>query len=186
MPERRNTFRIIAGRWRGRRLVFPELPGLRPTPDRVRETVFNWLIPIIDGSRCLDLFSGSGALGLEALSRGASHVTFVDSHNDAISQLRKNLQTLQIDSASWELADVNSYLQRPAQTFDIVFVDAPYRQALLSKTFAVLAKNAWLHPGSRVYFEHSRDEEAPKLPENWDLIRSKVAGQVAYHLVKCS
>ena len=185
MTARRNTFRVIGGQWRSRRLSFPEQPGLRPTPDRVRETVFNWLMPVIEGSRCLDLYAGSGALGLEALSRGARTVTFVDESADVMAQLKQNLQLLNVDTARLVQMDVRNFLSQTADVVDIVFADAPYHRGLLSETFSLLDTNAWLASESWVYFEHARDEEMPSLPESWKLLKSKTAGQVAYHLARC-
>ena len=179
----RNQLRIIAGEWRGRKIPFGEVEGLRPTPDRVRETLFNWLAPMIEGARCLDLFAGSGALGLEALSRGANQVVMLDQHPRVIKQLRDNLAILKCERAHVQQADALSYLQQtPPQPFDVVFLDPPYRKNLLAPCCELLSRQAWLANGARVYLEIESESALPALPANWELSRSKKAGQVAYHL----
>ena len=179
----RNQLRIIAGDWRGRKLSFADVEGLRPTPDRVRETLFNWLAPMIRGARCLDLFAGSGALGLEALSRGAAQVVMLDQHPKVIKQLQSNLQVLACDRAELKQTDALQFLQQPpTKPFDVVFLDPPYRKNLLAPCCALLDQQAWLASGARVYLELERESSLPDLPPGWELTRSKKAGQVAYHL----
>jgi len=179
----RNQLRIIAGQWRGRKLSFADVEGLRPTPDRVRETLFNWLAPMIEGARCLDLFAGSGALGLEALSRGAAEVVMLDQSAKVVRQLKDNLQLLACNRATVLQKEALSYLQQPSETgFDIVFLDPPYRKQLLSPCIAQLSQQQWVNPGARIYLELESKAELPILPDNWELTRSKKAGQVAYHL----
>jgi 16S rRNA (guanine966-N2)-methyltransferase len=179
--------RIIAGVWRGRRVEFPDLPGLRPTPDRVRETLFNWLQADIAGARCLDLFAGSGALGLEALSRGAAEVVFVETATAAAHALRAQLQRLGGERRAVVL-DLGAarYLRAPAAPFDIVFLDPPFGRGLLAETLAQLAAGPWVRDGGFVYLEHERAGEIPPLPAGWQLLRSKAAGEVAYHLAGVS
>ncbi len=180
----RNQLRIIAGEWRGRKLPFVDVEGLRPTPDRVRETLFNWLAPMITGARCLDLFAGSGALAFEALSRGAAEVVMLDQHPKVITQLRDNLALLKCSQASVQQADALTYLRQPppAKPFDVVFLDPPYRKDLLSPCCERLAQPGWLARGARVYLEIESEHALPTLPDGWELTRSKKAGQVAYHL----
>lgn len=177
-----NQLRIIGGVWRSRRLQFPDVEGLRPSTDRVRETLFNWLQPLIEGSRCLDLFAGSGALGLEALSRGAARVEFVDRHPKVISTLRSNLKLLGSEAGIVVKADALNYLQADPHPFDIVFLDPPFRQDLLQPCLHLL-NQGWLASGARLYIETELEQGEPELPEGWELLRSKKAGQVAYHLV---
>ncbi|MGB5261053.1 MAG: 16S rRNA (guanine(966)-N(2))-methyltransferase RsmD [Gammaproteobacteria bacterium] len=179
-----NQLRIIGGRWRGRKLPFAAMPGLRPTPDRVRETLFNWLAPVIQGSRCLDLFAGSGALGLEAASRGAAEVVMVDHAGEAVGALREQLAVLGADGVDVIQADIVQWLQRPAQVFDIVFLDPPFRQGLLAESMHLLAANGWLAADACIYIEAEKDLQ-PDLPEGWELYRSKQAGQVDYRLARC-
>lgn len=181
MPS--NQLRIIAGEWRGRKLSFANVEGLRPTPDRVRETLFNWLAPLIEGARCLDLFAGSGALGLEALSRGADEVIMLDQSAKVIKQLKDNLSLLNCDRATVKQGDALHYLQQsPEKGFDVVFLDPPYRKNLLSPSIDKLQQHGWLKNGTRVYLEVESEAELPPLPDNWELTRSKKSGQVAYHL----
>lgn len=181
-PGTSNTLRIIGGEWRGRKLRFADGEGLRPTTDRVRETLFNWLQPVIAGARCLDLFSGSGALGLEALSRGAAEVTFVDTNPRAIAALKENLALLQVDNAQVVRSDALAFLRGDPQVYDVVFLDPPFRRELLQPALKRLGEGGWLAPGSRVYIELESELDEPELPEGWEMLRSKRAGQVAYHL----
>ncbi len=175
--------RIIGGCWRGRRLSFPPVSGLRPTPDRVRETLFNWLAPVIAGARCLDLFAGSGALGIEALSRGAAEVVFVERHPVIAQGLKENLDRLGSASTQVEQADVLLWLQGQAQPADIVFLDPPFAADLLNPVCATLEEKRWLTPGARLYLESERDLQTLSLPQDWEIIREKTAGRVSYRLI---
>jgi 16S rRNA (guanine966-N2)-methyltransferase len=177
--------RIIGGLWRGRKLQFVETPGLRPTPDRVRETLFNWLSAEIHGSRCLDLFSGSGALGLEALSRGAGHCVFIDTAGTAITAIRQHLDLLDCNSADTCQCDGLRWLQDtpiPDQAFDIVFLDPPFQQNLLAPACELLEARAWLAATAHIYLESGVREENPVVPPGWELKREKQAGEVRYQL----
>lgn len=178
----RCELRIIGGLWRGRKVRFPPLPGLRPTPDRVRETLFNWLAPRIAGARCLDLFAGSGALGLEALSRGAAHVTFVETDAAAVRSMRGLLATLAPGQATVVRADARHWLEGAPGGYDVVFLDPPFGSGLLEAALAALAAPGWLAPGAFVYLEQPASAGAPPLPASWRLHRSGRAGDVGYHL----
>ncbi len=208
-PAGRNSVRIIGGAWRGRRIVFPDVEGLRPTPDRVRETLFNWLQHDMAGSHCLDLFAGSGALGLEALSRGAAEVLFVESAPAAARALQEHLlhfggtptggglrsagadrrglleqgrgrvgqgQVMQMGAAR--------YLRGTPQPFDIVFLDPPFGSNALTEYVPLLDAGAWLKAGALVYLENERAAGVPALPARWELLKSKWAGEVGYHLAR--
>lgn len=175
-PRPAGSIRLIAGQWRSRKLPVPDLPGLRPTPDRVRETLFNWLAPVIQGSRCLDLFAGTGALGLEAASRGAAEVWLVEQDPRAVRQLRENVDRLQASQVRVVAAAVAPILaQPPPQPFDIAFVDPPYAAGLLPAVLADLAAGAWLRPGGWLYIEWPQHEPAPLPDAPW---RSLSAGAV--------
>lgn len=176
-------FRIIGGEWRGRRLPILSRGGLRPTPDRVRETLFNWVSPVVSGSRCLDLFAGTGALGLEALSRGAAAVTFVENDPPTSRGIRDALELLQCERAEIVTGDVLSVLSAPARPFDLVFVDPPYALDLLPRVCTALGRG-WLSPTARVYLEAPAERGRPELPPGWVLARSARAGQVGYHLAR--
>jgi 16S rRNA (guanine966-N2)-methyltransferase len=180
--SQRGSVRIIGGRFRGRRISFPPLASIRPTPDRVRETLFNWLQPVIADARCLDLFAGSGVLGLEALSRGAAHVVFVDREPAVASHLRDTLRTLGADATSVRASDAMRFLQTPSECFDIVFLDPPFAANVLDEVCAHLAAG-WLAPGAYVYLECPAGSALPELPPGWAVHRSKRAGQVGYHLL---
>lgn len=175
--------RIIGGQWRGRKLKIPQVPDLRPTPDRVRETLFNWLAPIIHGARCLDAFAGSGALGFEALSRGAAHVVMVDASATAVQLLQEELQLFKADNAEIYRADLPHQLQRPHQPFDIVFLDPPYQANILLPCCFYLEEQGFLAASATIYLESDELLNPADLPPNWTLLKSKRAGQVAYHLV---
>lgn len=150
--------RIIGGVWRGSRVDFPEVPGLRPTPDRVRETLFNWLSPLLPGSRCLDLCAGAGALGLEALSRGADSVCFVDAAEASIVAINATLNRLPAaGEGTCVHADARTFLAAgPGGTSrpDIIFLDPPYDSGLVTPLLTALASEGWLTPGQRIYLEH--------------------------------
>ncbi|MBE0485673.1 16S rRNA (guanine(966)-N(2))-methyltransferase RsmD [Marinobacter sp.] len=177
--------RIIGGDWRSRLLRFPDAGGVRPTPARTRETLFNWLNFHIAGSHCLDLFAGSGALGLEALSRGAARVTLID-HTPALARsLRDNLRLLKSEKGDVHCQDVESYLgTRQGAPFDIVFMDPPFRQSWLERLFPLLESGQWVRPGGWVYVEHESELTTPAAPHAWQLHRQKTAGQVTYSLYR--
>jgi 16S rRNA (guanine966-N2)-methyltransferase len=179
-----NRLRIVGGRWRGSRIVFPPLAAIRPSPDRVRETLFNWLQQPIVGARCLDLFAGSGALGLEALSRGAAHVTFVDREPQIGRHLSQTLQRLGSGDATVVVEDALRFLSRPPQPFDIVFLDPPFDLGLLEQAGSRL--QGWLAPGAYIYVECPAERSLATLPVQWRVLRTKRAGQVGYHLLRAS
>lgn len=186
-PQGAGELRIIGGRWRGRKLRFPSAPGLRPTPDRVRETLFNWLMMDIQGARCLDLFAGSGALGLEALSRGAASAVFLDRDRGAVEAIRGHLAALEVGSPSLvQQADGLRWLQEqhPGEPFDVVFLDPPYDLALLEPACQLLQARGWLAPGAWVYVERRTQGPRPALPACFRPHRVKEAGQVAYELYR--
>lgn len=174
--------RIIGGQWRGRKLPVPDSPGLRPTTDRVRETLFNWLAPYLVDARCLDCFAGSGALGLEALSRYAAKATLLEMERGVAQQLQKNLATLKASNAQVVNTNTLNYLNQPGEPYDIVFVDPPFRKGLLEETLKLLETQGWLASGAMVYVESEVENGLPPVPANWRLHREKVAGQVAYRL----
>lgn len=182
--RQQNTFRIIGGVHRGRRFEFPGDAEVRPSPDRVRETLFNWLQPVIAGGRCLDLYAGSGALGLEALSRGAAHAEFVDRNAAATRAIREHVGRLCVGAkARVNTSDVPAFLRSPPpKRFDIVFVDPPYAAGLLAPTLAALAAGEWLSAGARIYIECAARDGAPALPSGWTLRKEGKAGEVGYFL----
>ena len=182
--------RIIAGEWRGRRLRFPAGPDIRPTPDRVRETLFNWLAPHLRGARVLDLFAGSGALGLEALSRGAAHAMFIDADPRAIAALRGHFDDWRVGAGRAEAlrtdaaAFVAATPRAGVSPFDIVFLDPPFAARLWSPVAERLEHNGWLAPGAFVYMEAPARAPPAGLPPSWQLWREGKAGEVGYHLFR--
>ena len=159
------------------------MPDLRPTGDRIRETLFNWLQAEIPGAVCLDLFAGSGALGLEALSRGAEQVVFVDSHSKVIQQLKENCSIVNCVSAELFKGEAQQYLQRsPNQAFDVVFLDPPFRLNMLTEIASLLESKGWLKSHASIYVEMDLATTNVKMPESWKLAKEKQAGQVKYQL----
>jgi 16S rRNA (guanine966-N2)-methyltransferase len=184
-PTGRNSVRIIGGTWRGRRVHFPDLPTLRPTPDRVRETLFNWLQHLILETRCLDLFAGSGALGLEALSRGAASVVFVEQLPAAARAVQEQLVRFGGETKG-RVMEIGAarFLRAPGEPFDIVFLDPPFGKDALAEYVPMLDAGGWVRAGGLVYLESERIGGQPKLPEHWELLKSKSAGEVGYHLAR--
>jgi 16S rRNA (guanine966-N2)-methyltransferase len=181
----RNSVRIIGGAWRGRRVNFPDLPGLRPTPDRVRETLFNWLQHSLTATRCLDLFAGSGVLGLEALSRGAAESVFVEQVPAAARTVQEQLKRLGADSKGRVMEmGATRFLRTPTKPFDIVFLDPPFGTGALTEYVAQLDLGNWVNVGGLVYLENERTAGIPCLPAHWELLKSKSAGEVGYHLAR--
>jgi 16S rRNA (guanine966-N2)-methyltransferase len=180
---RARVLRIIGGTWRGRKLRFPAAAAIRPTPDRVRETLFNWLGAATPGARCLDAFAGSGALGLEALSRGAAHVTFIEQDAAAAAALRERLAQWGAGNALVVRADALRHLAAPPPThpYDIVFLDPPFAAGLLGRAAALLERG-WLREAALVYVECAAREPLPSLPASWQPLKAKQAGEVGYHL----
>jgi len=185
-----NNYRVIAGKWRSRKLALEPNAQLRPTPDRVRETLFNWLGEAVVNAHCLDLFAGSGSLGMEALSRGAASCDFVDTDGKSLRQVQANLEMLAVTkeqactykkTAKAFLSDRVTADTLPKKHYDIVFLDPPFRQNLIENTLASL--EPLLKLGSYLYIEIEKSTVLPELPENWRVIRDKTAGQVRYHLL---
>lgn len=174
--------RIISGRWRGRKLPVHDVEGLRPTTDRVKETVFNWLAQDIPHARCLDLFAGSGGLGFEALSRSAEKVVMLELDKKAHQQLINNIKTLQSDDVEAINTDALSYLTNPGTPFDVVFIDPPFRKDLLTNTITQLENNGWLTDNAMIYIETEKELSDIETPAHWRLHREKIAGQVCYRL----
>lgn len=183
MPASHNQVRIIGGCWRGRRIKFPAIEGLRPTPDRVRETLFNWINPVIYGARCADLFAGSGALGIEALSRGAKEVVFIEKQPQIARSLQQNLEILGVEQPQVERTDVLRWLSAgPAKPFDMVWLDPPFNKNLLKPVCDILEQSGWLAPGAYIYLEMEHKLN-PNLPQTWRVEKQKTAGQVDYWLL---
>jgi 16S rRNA (guanine966-N2)-methyltransferase len=180
--------RIVGGSLRGRKLGFPDIPGLRPTPNRVRETLFNWLAPHIGGMRALDLFAGSGALGIEAISRGASSAVLVESNPAAAKQLRESVLRLGLGNARIESADAVAYLKRTMSPggegpFDLIFLDPPFDSGLQEPALTLISRSGALASGGFCYMEVPRRTAPAPLPDGWTLHRSGTAGEVGYHLL---
>jgi 16S rRNA (guanine966-N2)-methyltransferase len=176
-----NQVRINAGVWRSRLLKFPDVEGLRPTPERVRQTVFNWLGQDLTGKSCLDLFAGTGAFGFEALSRNAKNVLMVESSTIAYKALMQNKTLLKAENSQIMHQDALQFLARNTQKFDVIFCDPPYNKAWFDKLLPIL--NQHVSEGGVVYAEA---EFEIKPTENWQVTKQSKAGNVYYHLLKCS
>lgn len=184
-PAATGKLRIIGGEWRSRQLPVLDLPGLRPTTDRVRETLFNWLQNDIPGARCLDLFAGSGALGFEAASRGAGSVTLLELQPAAADQLVENMQLLQAQQMQLVRTNALNWLaQYQGQPFDLVFLDPPFDSDLLEPAVRCLHQKQLLSNDACVYIECDADQPLPELPPGWQLTKQKKAGQVSYYLIR--
>jgi 16S rRNA (guanine966-N2)-methyltransferase len=176
--------RIVAGNWRSRLLEIADVPGLRPTSARIRETVFNWLAPRIAGARCLDLFAGTGALGLEALSRGAADCVFVEKSAKAAKTLRANIVALQAENAVVHETKAAKFLrQGSAEPFEIVFLDPPFAADILSDLCRLLEESSILADNARIYIEEDRSQPELMLPELWQVMKTKNSGNVRYSLL---
>ena len=190
VPSATGQIRIIGGDWRGRKLPVLNADGLRPTSDRVRETLFNWLQFDVPGARCLDVFAGSGALGFEALSRGAKQVTLLELNAANANQLNQNLVTLQAlhaqvvqtDSLQWL---VNNAENPPADSYDVIFVDPPFNQGLMQPTVDLLFKSGLLKSGQAcLYLEQEKQLDWPNLPKEWLCVKEKTTSQVKFGLFR--
>jgi 16S rRNA (guanine966-N2)-methyltransferase len=179
MHSNKGILRIIGGTYRSRRLKIPVRPGLRPTPDRVRETLFNWLGQELSGLACLDLFAGSGALGFEAASRGAAQVVLVEKDRVALAGLERNRALLGAAQVQVHGADASAFLSRAGEKFDVVFLDPPFRQNALPALLQALP--ARLAAGARVYVESDVPVAAP---QQWTELKRARAGQVSYQLLR--
>ncbi len=177
------TLRMIGGQWRHQQITFPDTPGLRPTHDRVRETLFNWLTPYIEGASCLDLFSGSGALGFEALSRGAKQVSFIDNNKPVLEALQKNAEKL--GAERYEIVFGECPERMPALGFapyDTVFLDPPFNQNLLAPSAIWLEESGYLNDEAYIYVEVEKEKAPPSLPANWLLKKEAKTSSLAYYL----
>lgn len=176
------AIRIISGKYRGRRLPVKDVEGLRPTTDRVKETVFNWLMPYCTDANVLDCFSGSGGLAFEALSRHAKFATLIEKDKSAAQQITENIQLLQIENAKMIHGDALQTLSQVGTPHDLIFVDPPFRRDFCTQVCLNLEENNWLSDGAVVYLENEVEMGLPEVPTNWSLLKEKIAGQVAYRL----
>lgn len=176
-----NRLRIIGGEWRSRLIEFPDVESLRPTPDRVRETLFNWLGQTLYGKTCLDLFAGSGALGFEALSRGAERVVLVESASEGVAALKQNAAKLAAQNLQIHHGDALQYVRGKPEAFDVVFLDPPYKLGLDAELLKLLP--AALKPGGVVYLE---DDKPLEISEPWQVIKNSRAGKVFFALITLS
>lgn len=182
-----SQLRIIGGKWRSRKIKFypaPELQ-LRPTPNRVRETLFNWLMPVIQGSRCLDSFAGSGALGFEALSRGAKSVVMIDQSAKITEILKENAAILKTENLEIYTGQFAMIMENNKfSPFDIVFLDPPFKQDLIKENAEILEQKNLLAENAYIYIEAEPELKPLPIPSNWEIVREKKAGKVKYYLVK--
>ncbi len=184
MPAKRGQLRIITGKWRGRKINFVDRPQLRPTSDRIRETLFNWLQPYVQNANCLDLFAGSGALSFEALSRGAKHAVMIDRDPQVITALKMNIEKLAAaEQVTLIQTDPLTQPIKLAQTFDLVFLDPPFQQKLLAPSIAWLIDNNLLAQHSKIYIEAEKNLLELPIPAKWHIMRDNIAGDVRYSLI---
>ncbi|CAD6512652.1 16S rRNA (guanine(966)-N(2))-methyltransferase RsmD [Candidatus Profftia tarda] len=184
VSQNSRKIRIISGLWRGRKFSTPDMPGLRPTKDRIRETLFNWLAPVIKGTRCLDCFAGSGSLGFEALSRHAAHATLLEYNHIIAAQLKKNVALINTDKVTVQHTDALKWLLCPGIPYHVAFLDPPFRKGLLPETVMLLENNGWLTEHAYIYVESETENSPKNIPLHWNVYRKKVSGQVSYSLYK--
>jgi 16S rRNA (guanine966-N2)-methyltransferase len=186
LQDKLTKLRIISGKWRNRKLDFIHNINLRPTPERIRETVFNWITDYIHNAKILDCFAGSGIFAIEALSRGAARASIIDNSIDAINNINKNVNKLGIDNIDVIYQDCLLYLKANKQNikYDLVFIDPPFHQNMLKKTCTLLHDNKFIHKNSLIYTETERDIGNAEMPENWKLIKSKASKSIRYQLWK--
>ena len=177
--------RIVAGKWRSCFLPVIDEPGLRPTSERIRETLFNWLLVHVEGADCLDLFAGTGALGIEALSRGASFVCFIENVPKVATAIREAASTLETSDAVVWVADAMAWLgEAKPQPFDIVFLDPPFAADYYAELCRLLSERHWLAESAYIYIEQDSKQALPELPDGWETIKQKIAGNVRYSLIR--
>ncbi|PKF61933.1 16S rRNA (guanine(966)-N(2))-methyltransferase RsmD [Psychromonas sp. psych-6C06] len=175
--------RLISGKWRGKKLPVKDIQGLRPTTDRTKETLFNWLMHNINDANCLDCFSGSGSLAFEALSRYAQKVTLLEKDKSVVKQLRENLTVLNAENGCVIEGDTIQFLQQTAQQqYNIVFIDPPFNNALVEPCCEALLQNGYLAPDALIYIERESELTHLNLPESWQLLKEKSTSQVTYQL----
>ena len=186
MSSKVSNLRIIAGKWRSRKISFVQLKGVRPTKNVCRETLFNWLAPVIVGANCLDLFAGSGALGFEALSRGAKQVTMVDSLMQVIHKLKENAESLQANNIDFYCAQIPERINKiPKQHFDIIFLDPPFHCGLIKSTCEKLLDSGYLAKSSLIYIESEKELDVENIkPASWQILRKKISGMVGSYLLQ--
>lgn len=181
---RPGRLRIVAGKWRSRLLEIADEASLRPTSERIRETLFNWLAPDIHAAACLDVFAGTGALGLEALSRGAARAVFVENSHKAAAILQSNIASLDARDASvFEVDAMTLLAHSPTDQFDIVFLDPPFAADLYDELCRLLEERDWLARPARIYLEQPRNARRPEFPASWEVLQEQTAGQVRYFLL---
>jgi len=176
-----NKLRIIGGQWRSRQLPFPDVQGLRPTTDRVRETVFNWLMPYLPGANVLDVFAGSGALGFEALSREADNAVLLEKDSKAAKMLKENTALLKANAQVFQTDSLN-WLQTCDTQFDVIFLDPPFNKGLLPNCIETIESKGLLADKGWIYIESEADLSELNIPSNWHMHRDKKAGQVKLRL----
>ena len=186
MISKENSVRIISGKYKSRKITFPSQSEVRPTGNRIRESLFNWIQLEITNSRCLDLFAGSGALGIEALSRGAAIATFIESNREAAFYIKKNLKNLGAINGDLIIAEATSWLKcsKDIDPFDIVFLDPPFKANLMFDCFQLLESNNMIADNGSIYIETETEFKEEILPESWRLSHKNQAGKVFYYLYK--
>ena len=182
-PIKGGFIRLISGKWRGKKLPVKNIEGLRPTSDRTKETLINWLMHDINDANCLDCFSGSGSLAFEALSRFAKKVTLLEKDKSVVKQLRENLAVLNVDNATLCEGDTINYLKQAAtEQYNIIFIDPPFNKGLVQPCCDALNSNGYLATDALIYVEREVDLTGLNIPNSWQLLKEKVTGQVVYQL----
>lgn len=180
--KKKGFIKIISGKWRGHKIPIYKTKDLKPTLSRMKETLFNWLTPNIQNTNCLDCFSGTGNLGIEALSRNAASVTLLEKNYKTIIYLKKILKKLKTKNAIVIQTDTMKYLKKKGNAYDIIFLDPPFKKKILIKTAFLLEKNGWLKKKTIIYIETEKKTNIKKLPKNWILYKKKNNKKIYYYL----
>ena len=181
---KRGSVRIISGSFRGRKIEFEDSENLRPTPDRIRETIFNWLSPYIINAKCLDLFAGSGILGFESLSRGAKESHLVEKEVKVVKNIKNNQQNLKAENLFIYNEDATEFINKTTDQFDIIFLDPPYKNKLVLKFLDLIANSNLIDTDTLIYFEWDQEISKEILPNNLELLKAKKAASVHYYLAR--
>lgn len=184
MNSTTEQLRIIGGQWRSRVIRFDNIKGLRPTPSRIRETLFNWLQPYLVGARCLDLFAGSGVLGFEALSRGAQYTLFIDNQKKVVARLKQNANLLNTQDCKSIVATIPKNIPLDSTLFDIIFLDPPYEENLIAPCFNTILENTLLKPHGLIYFEHEKQLDIDYESFGFTVLKIKSTKRIQYGLLQ--
>ncbi|AXN02271.1 16S rRNA (guanine(966)-N(2))-methyltransferase [Candidatus Purcelliella pentastirinorum] len=184
MKKNIKIIRIISGKWKGKKIIIPNIKKLKPTKDIIKETLFNWIEPYIYKSSCLDCFAGSGSLGLEALSRNASSVTFLEKNKYIIKILKKNIKKLKILNTKIINTNALKWIKKTKKKYNLIFIDPPFKTNLITQIVKIIKINKCLKNKSLIYIEKNNKDKNIKLPKNWEIYKTKYTKNITYSIYK--